>query len=53
MKLTLLDSEVPVHIRTIIEMQRPALPIVLVNGKVTPIGRIALDRITTEIKKVL
>jgi hypothetical protein len=53
MKLTLLDSGVPAHIRTIIETQRPALPIVLVNGRVTPIGRIALDRIKTEIKKVL
>jgi hypothetical protein len=53
MKLTLLDSGVPDHIRTIIETQRPALPIVLVNGRVTPIGRIALDRIKTEIKKVL
>jgi hypothetical protein len=53
MKLTLLDNGVPDHIRTIIETQRPALPIVLVNGRVTPIGRIALDRIKTEIKKVL
>jgi hypothetical protein len=53
MKLTLLDSDVPAHIKTIIETQRPALPIVLVKGRVTPIGRIALDRIETEIKKVL
>jgi hypothetical protein len=53
MKLTILDSEVPAHIKTIIEQQRPALPIVLVNGRVTPIGRIALDRIKKEIQKVL
>jgi hypothetical protein len=52
-KLTLLDNDVPAHIKTIIEKQRPALPIVLVNGRVTPVGRIALDRIKTEIKKVL
>lgn len=53
MKLTLLDSEVPAHIRTIIETQRPALPIVLVNGRVTPIGRIALERVQKEIEKEL
>ena len=49
--LTLLDSGVPDRIKAIIEEHRPALPLILVNGKVTPIGRIALDRIVQEIEK--
>lgn len=49
--LTLLDSGVPDRIRSIIEQHRPALPVVIVNGKVTPVGRIALDRIIKEIEK--
>jgi alkyl hydroperoxide reductase subunit AhpF len=51
--LTLLDSGVPERIRTIIEQHRPALPAVIINGKVTPIGRIALERIVKEIEKSL
>ncbi len=53
LNLTLLDTGVPERIRAIIEEHRPALPAVLVNGKVTPIGRIALDRIVKEIEKNL
>lgn len=48
-KLTLIDDEVPVHIRTILEKEYPPIPMVLVNGKLTRIGRIALDRIKKEI----
>ena len=50
--LTLLDGGVPERVRTIIEEHRPALPAVLINGKVTPVGRIALERIVKEIEKV-
>jgi len=49
--LTLLDDGVPERIRAIIEERHPALPAVLVNGNVTPIGRIALERIVREIEK--
>ena len=49
--LTLLDSGVPDRIRAIIEEYHPALPAVLINGNVTPIGRIALERIVQEIEK--
>jgi hypothetical protein len=53
LSLTLLDRGVPDRIRKIIEQHHPALPAVLVNGKVTPIGRIALERIIKEIEKIL
>ncbi len=53
LKLTLVDDGVPDHLRTIIERELPPIPMVLVNGRVTKIGRIALDRIKTEIDKEL
>lgn len=51
--LTLLDKGTPDYIKKIIELHHPALPIVIVNGRVTPIGRIALERVQKEIEKVL
>ncbi len=50
-KLTLIDNETPDHIRKIIESEFPPLPMVLVNGRITRIGRISLDRIKKEIEK--
>jgi hypothetical protein len=52
-KLTLIDDGAPENIRTIIERDYPPIPMVIVNGRVTKIGRIALDRIKSEIKKEL
>ena len=52
-KLTLVDDGVPGYIKEIIEREYPPLPLVLVNGRVTKIGRIALDRIRNEIEKDL
>jgi hypothetical protein len=52
-KLTLIDSYLPDHIRAIIERDHPPIPMVIVNGRVTKIGRIALDRIKSEIEKEL
>jgi hypothetical protein len=51
--LTLIDDMVPDHIRTIIERDYPPIPMVLVNGRLTRIGRITLDRIKKEIEKEL
>jgi hypothetical protein len=48
-RLTLIDDHVPDHVRTILETEYPPLPIILINGKLTRIGRIALDRIKNEI----
>jgi hypothetical protein len=53
LSLTLLDHGTPDRIKMIIEREHPALPIVIVNGRVTPVGRIALDRIMKEIEKEL
>jgi len=53
LELTLVDDGVPDHIRTIIERDHPPIPMVLVNGRITRIGRIALDRIKGEIEKEL
>jgi hypothetical protein len=52
-KLTLVDDGAPAYIKDIIERELPPIPMVLVNGRVTRIGRIALDRIKKEIEKEL
>jgi len=52
-KLTLIDDSVPDHIRTILEREYPPIPMVLVNGKLTRIGRIVSDRILNEIENSL
>lgn len=51
LKLTLIDDKTPEYLRTIIEKEYPPLPMVLVNGRITRIGRISLDRIRKEIEK--
>jgi hypothetical protein len=53
LRLTLLDDEVPAHIRAILEKEYPPIPMVLVNGKLARIGRIALDKIKNEIDAAL
>jgi hypothetical protein len=53
LKLTLLDDGTPEYIRMIIEREYPPIPMVLVNGRVTKIGRITLDRIRAGIEKEL
>ena len=50
-KLTLIDEKVPDHIRVILEKDYPPIPMVLVNGKLTRIGRIVADRIINEIEQ--
>jgi hypothetical protein len=51
LKLTFIDTGAPAYIQRIIENDFPPLPIILVNGRVTRIGRISLDRIKKEIEK--
>jgi hypothetical protein len=53
LSLTLIDDGAPAHIKAIIERDYPPIPMVLVNGRVTKIGRITLDRIKAEIEKDL
>ncbi len=52
-RLMLIDDGAPDHIRAIIEREYPPLPMVIVNGRITRIGRIALDRIKKEIEREL
>lgn len=52
-RLTLIDNGVPDNIRAIIEREYPPIPMVIVNGRITRIGRIALDRIKKEIQEEL
>ena len=52
-QLTLIDDSAPAHIRKILEADFPPIPMVLVNGRLTRIGRVVLDRIKNEIEKDL
>jgi len=51
--LTLLDDGVPDRVKSIIERSHPPIPIILVEGKVTPIGRISFSRIARAIDTTL
>lgn len=51
LKLTLIEKSTPDYIRSIIEAEYPPLPMILVNGRITRIGRISLERIKKEIEK--
>ena len=51
--LTLLDDGVPDRVKAIIERSHPPIPIILVAGRVTPIGRISWTRIMGEIEGAL
>ena len=53
LSLTLLDNGIPERIKKIIESDHPPIPLILVNGRITKIGRIAYDRIKKEIESVL
>lgn len=52
MELTLLDDTVPDRIKHIIEEYHPPIPIVLIAGKVTPLGRISYPLFVKEIEKI-
>jgi hypothetical protein len=52
-KTTLIDEGMPEYVRLLIEERHPPIPIILVNGRLTPIGRISLDLIKEEIDSVL
>jgi len=51
--LTMIDKGVPERIKKIIESEHPPLPIILVNDRLTRIGRIDVERIKSEIRKEL
>jgi len=51
--LTLLDDGVPDRIKEIYSRDHPAIPMVLIQGSIMPIGRIALQPIRDAIYKVI
>jgi len=52
MKLTLIDDGVPDYVQQIIEENHPPIPIVLIGGQVTPLGRISYPLFVQEIEKI-
>ena len=56
MKLTFLDEKVPDHIKKIYEKDHPAIPMILLQGRVLPVGRISWpqirDAINLELEKL-
>jgi hypothetical protein len=52
-KVTLLDDEIPDYVQTIIEKHHPPIPIVLINGAVTPLGRISLPLVKKHLEPLL
>jgi hypothetical protein len=52
-KLTLIDEGMPDYVREIVEERHPPIPIILVNGRLTSIGRVSLDLIKEEIDYAL
>lgn len=52
-QLTLLDDGVPDYIRELYESQYPAIPMILINQKLVPIGRISWPQIRDAVNKVL
>ena len=52
-KLTLLDNSVPEYIKEIYEREHPALPMVLIQDSLVPVGRISLEPIKAAISKHL
>jgi hypothetical protein len=53
LRLTLLDETIPDYVKEIVEEHHPPIPIVLVNGQVTPIGRVSLPLVQKELEKYL
>ena len=53
LKLTIIDDEVPPYIEKIISEHYPPIPIILVNGKITPVGRVSLPLIKKEWKSAV
>jgi hypothetical protein len=51
--LTLLDDEVPDYIREIYEEKHPAIPMILINRTLIPLGRIAYTPIRDAVYKVV
>lgn len=45
-KLTPLDKEIPKYVVDIVREEHPPLPIILINGKLVPVGTISVPKIS-------
>ncbi|RXE55469.1 hypothetical protein ABH15_12115 [Methanoculleus taiwanensis] len=52
-QLTIIDEAVPDYVRTLIEERQPPIPMILVNGRLTSIGRISFPLIKEEVDYAL
>ncbi len=52
-QLTIIDEAVPDYIRALIEERHPPIPMILVNGRLTSIGRISFTLIKEEVDYAL
>jgi hypothetical protein len=51
--LTLIDESVPDYIKEIYEREHPALPMILIQGRLVPIGRISLTPIVQAVRECM
>ena len=51
--LTLLDESVPDYVKNIYEKDHPALPMILLQGTLIPVGRISLPPIAQAVRELL
>ncbi|MDO5843710.1 MAG: hypothetical protein Q4Q53_01010 [Methanocorpusculum sp.] len=52
-KLTPLDKEIPKYVVDLVREGHPPLPIILVNGKLVPVGTVSVPKISEFIDAVL
>ena len=52
-QLTLLDDGVPAYIRELYEAEHPAIPMILINKKLLPVGRISWQHIRDGVNSAL
>ncbi|MDU9376874.1 hypothetical protein McpSp1_15090 [Methanocorpusculaceae archaeon Sp1] len=52
-ELVALDKEIPDRIKELVRVEHPPLPIILVNGKLVPIGAVSVPRISECIDSLL
>jgi hypothetical protein len=52
-QLTIIDEAMPEHVRQLLEERHPPIPMILVNGRLTSIGRISFPLIKEEIDYAL
>jgi hypothetical protein len=46
LRVVLLDDGIPEEIRSLVEERHPAVPIVLVDGRLIPLGRVSFTHLT-------